>query len=219
MVHWQNIDHHRKRIWKFFWYEDSLASWIANVIVAFLVIRFIVYPVLGLILGTSFPIVAVVSESMEHGPHDGLLCGGEVPEFKESFKNYWSICGPWYEQQGITANQFQQFSFPNGFDKGDVIILWRAHEQNLEIGDVLVFQGNKPQPIIHRIVSIRTEDGKRVYQTKGDHNYNSIGVGLQEKDITEERIFGKGVIRLPYLGWLKILFVDSVRPLGINIQR
>jgi len=67
----QKIHHHGKRFWNFMWNDDSVSSWVANVIVAFLLIRFIVYPVLGLILGTHFPIVAVVSESMEHGLHDG----------------------------------------------------------------------------------------------------------------------------------------------------
>ena len=60
------LKQHGKKAWNFFWNEDSVSSWIANIIVAFIVIRFIVYPVLGAALGTSFPIVAVVSESMEH---------------------------------------------------------------------------------------------------------------------------------------------------------
>ena len=76
-----------KKTWNFFWHDDSLGSWMANIVVAFLVIKFILYPLLGVVLGTSFPIVAVVSESMEHGLHKGKLCETYYRDFKESFNN------------------------------------------------------------------------------------------------------------------------------------
>src|SRR3989344_2450118 len=97
-----------KRFWRFFWYEDSLASWGVNVIVAFVVIKFLVYPGLGLLLGTPFPIVAVVSESMEHAPSGGVLCGQQFAAFQESFDNYWKVCGGWYEEKGILKKEFQK---------------------------------------------------------------------------------------------------------------
>jgi len=205
-----------KKVWNFFWHDDSVASWAANVVVAFVVIRFLLYPLLGIVLGTSFPIVAVVSESMEHGLHEGRLCGNYYDEFKESFDNYWDACGSWYEQRGISKAQFKDFSFPNGFNKGDVILLWRANEKNLEVGDILIFEGGRPQPIIHRTVNIFEEEGERLYQTKGDHNNGMIP---GEDKIEESRIYGQGLLRVPYLGWVKILFVDLVRPLGWNIQK
>lgn len=208
-----------KKAWQFFWHEDSVTSWMANIIIAFLIIRFILYPLLGAILGTSFPIVAVVSESMEHGLHDGRLCGNYYEDFKDSFDNYWEVCGEWYEEQGISKPQFKAFSFPNGFDKGDVIILWRANRNNVEVGDILIFQGNRPQPLIHRVVKIWEEDGMKMYQTKGDHNSGILTGADGEEQITEERIYGQGLLRVPYLGWVKILFVELVRPLGWNIQK
>jgi signal peptidase I len=216
---WEKIHHHSKKCWHFFWHSDSGWSWLANVLVAFLLIRFMVYPLLGLILGTSFPIVAVVSESMEHGLHQGILCGRALPEFKESFDNYWQACGPWYEQVGITQSQFRQFPLAQGFNKGDVIILWRANRNNVHVGDILVFQGSRPQPIIHRIVKTTEENGNYFYQTKGDHNGDILEGDFGEQRIEESRILGKGIIRIPYLGWMKIIFVDAVRPLGIEIKR
>ena len=207
-----------KSIWHFFWHSDSLASWIANLIVAFLIIRFVVYPLLGLILGTGYPIVAVVSESMEHNVYENQICGNYLEEFPDSFENYWNLCGYWYENQGITKEQFLKFPFDDGFRKGDVIILWRANKNNLKVGDILVFQAGRPQPLIHRIVNIWEEDKKMFYQTKGDHNAQSYP-SLDETKISEDRVLGKGLLRIPYLGWLKILFVDAVKPLGINIQR
>lgn len=208
-----------KRFWHFFWYEDSLASWLVNVLVAFVAIKYVIYPLLGLLLGTPFPIVAVVSESMEHGLHQGVLCGQQYQEFPESFDKYWKACGAWYEERGISKKEFQTFPFPNGFNKGDVIVLWRAHARNLEIGDVLIFQGDKPQPIIHRIVTLHEENGAWSYQTKGDHNRDSVNNGFDETKISQERIYGKGLLRIPYLGWLKIFFVEIARVFGISITR
>lgn len=208
-----------KKVWHFFWHDDSLGSWAANIVVAFLVIRFIVYPLLGIMLGTSFPIVAVVSESMEHGLHNNIICGKEFETFPESFDNFWDVCGSWYEAQGITKEEFEKFPLKSGFNKGDVIILWRARESNLGVGDVLIFAGNKPQPIIHRIVRVWQEDGVYYYQTKGDHNSGSIKGDLGEEKIAQSRILGKGVIRIPYFGWVKILFVELLKPFGIIIER
>lgn len=208
---------HSKKIWNFLWNDDSIWSWLANILVAFLVIRYILYPLLGLILGTPFPIVAVVSESMEHGLYEQQICGITLSQFQESFTNYWEKCGGWYEQQGISQWQFQKFPLRDGFNKGDVVILWRPG--TISIGDVLVFEGDKPQPIIHRTVAVLEEKGKIFYQTKGDHNSDSINRGLGETKISRDRVYGKGIIRVPYLGWIKILFVDAVKPLGINIRR
>lgn len=213
------LKYHSKRAWNFFWNDDSIGSWIANIIVAFVLIRFLLYPLLGVILGTGFPIVAVVSESMEHGLHEGVLCGQEFIEFPESFENYWKVCGQWYTEQGITPEEFQNFKFKNGFNKGDVIILWRANRDNIQLGDILVFQGSKPQPIIHRVVKVFEENDSFYYQTKGDHNSDSIQGEYGETRIPENRIFGKGLLRIPYLGWVKILFVDAVKPLGLKIER
>jgi signal peptidase I len=205
-----------KKGWNFFWNSDSAWSWILNLVVAFIVIKFILYPVLGMVLGTSYPIVAVMSESMEHGLYNGQLCGNELKDFKESFDNYWDTCGYWYVNQGISKEQFDNFWLRDGFNKGDVIILWRS--ENAKVGDILVFDGGKAQPIIHRIVKVNNEEGKKYYQTKGDHNANSI-IMLGEYKVAEERMLGKAIIRIPYLGWVKLLFVDLVRPFGIVIEK
>ncbi|MBI4983339.1 signal peptidase I [Candidatus Woesearchaeota archaeon] len=205
--------------WHFFWEEDSIWSWLANIVVAFLIIKFIVYPLLGLAMGTSYPLVAVVSESMEHGLHDEIICGQVFDAFPESLSSFWNVCGQWYEQNGITKEEFKRFPFRDGVDKGDVILLWRAHNGNIKRGDILVFQGNKPQPIIHRVIKIWKEDGTYYYQTKGDHNSASIAGVMGETRISESRVYGKGIIRIPYLGWVKILAVDAARLIGIKIER
>ncbi len=210
----------RQRLWYFIWEDDSIWSWLVNIGLAFILIKFLVYPGIGWLLGTSFPIVAVVSESMQHTPDQGLLCGRQMNDFKYSFNQYWSICGSWYEERGISPEQFLTFPLEDGFNKGDVIILMGARPGNLHIGDIVVYQGPKPQPIIHRLVKITEENGQPIYQTKGDHNSDSIhSESLNEEQIRHEILVGKGVIRIPYLGWIKILFVEAVRPFGWVIER
>ena len=211
--------HYVKATWHFLWHDDSIWSWLANLAVAFVLIRFIVYPILAIIFGTGFPIVAVVSESMEHGLHDNILCGQQFSDFKESYDNYWKTCGAWYEQHSITKEQFQTFTLNQGFRKGDVILIWRANTNNIHLGDILIFRGDRPQPIIHRVIKIWEQDGQKHYQTKGDHNSNSITGNYPETDITIDRIYGKATLRIPYLGWVKILFVQLLAPFGIVIER
>ena len=158
---------------------------------------------------------------MQHNLHNEMICGQQFAEFKESFEKYWSTCGQWYEQRNITKEQFQKFKFKDGFNKGDVIILWRAHTNNIHLGDILIFQSNKPQPIIHRVVSLTKDNNTNsiIYQTKGDHNSNSITGIHGETSITPDRILGQGLVKIPYLGWVKIIFVELLRPLGIIIEK
>lgn len=154
---------------------------------------------------------------MEHGLSSQVLCGQSFANFKESFDNYWTVCGSWYEEKNISKQEFEDYPLHHGFNKGDVIILWRA--KNVEKGDVLVFQGDRPQPIIHRVVKTWMEDNQKFYQTKGDHNRDSIASGLSETKIGQQRVYGKGIIRIPYLGWVKLIFVQIVKPFGIVIER
>jgi signal peptidase I len=192
-----------KRIWRFLWHEDSIASWIVNIILAFIIIKFIVYPALGFALGTSYPIVAVVSGSMEHSYNrapDGAyaLCGQTRNDWEwTTFEEYWNTCGNWYEERNVSKEEFREFDFRNGFNKGDIIIL--TGRGNIDVGDVIVFWNTRPDPIIHRVVEINGG-----YRTKGDHNSRDDGVTANEK------VIGKATIRVPFLGWIKIAFVEFI---------
>lgn len=201
-----------KKVWNFIWNDDSLASWIVNIILAFIIIKFIFYPVIGLILGTTHPIVAVVSGSMEHGFtkeefYAGAgntetfyyMCGKRINEDKRvNFDVFWQECGPWYEEKGISKEQFSDFKMKNGFNKGDIIVL--ISKKSIKIGDVAVFWSDRPYPIIHRII-MESEEG---YMTKGDHNEADDGF------VKEENIVGKALFKIPYLGWIKIWFVEII---------
>ncbi|MBI5391816.1 hypothetical protein HZB00_02320 [Candidatus Woesearchaeota archaeon] len=183
-----------KRLWHFIWEEDSFASWVVNVLLAFILVKFVIYPGLGFLLGTQFPVVAVVSGSMEH---DG------------NFNTWWESQRSYYTNINITQEEFLQYSFRNGFNKGDLMILIGAKQ--IQRGDVLVFQGAVPDPIIHRVVKVYPGS----YQTKGDHN---TGSRQDEVSITDDRIYGKAVFRIPYLGWFKILFVELIQEIIHLVQ-
>ncbi|MBD3313485.1 signal peptidase I [Candidatus Woesearchaeota archaeon] len=190
-----------KRFWHFFWEEDTLLSWAVNIVVAFILIKWVIYPGLGLILSTDYPIVAVVSNSMEH---DGL-----------DYDQWWSRSGSWYESHNISKEEFESFDFRNGFNKGDMMVLQGVDD--VEAGDVVVFWGGKKEPIIHRVVKRWVPNGQLHFMTKGDHNAKPIESfnGIDETDITKDDLVGKAFFRVPYLGYIKILFVDLLRFMNI----
>ncbi len=187
-----------KRIWHFLWYEDSLASWIANILLAYLLIKFILYPGLGLLLGTHFPVVAVVSGSMEHHPHD--------------FDAWWAERGSFYEQEpwNISKEEFRHFPFRNGFNKGDIMVLTGVNPDELPIGTVIVYKSAKPYPIIHRYIGTNDVPLRGEYLvTKGDNNKLIFaGPELNEYRVPKEWVLGKASFRIPYLGYVKIWAVD-----------
>ena len=198
-----NIKDAAKKFWHFIWESDSNWSLLANVILAIILVKFIVYPGLGFLFGTSYPVVAVVSGSMEH---DG------------SFEDWWNSAAAcngqrcsqsdWYALQEITQEEFQEYSFKNGFNKGDIMVLYGIEPKNIKTGDVIVFVSQENgDPIIHRVITI-SSDGKYIYTTKGDHNSDS---GSIDENIPEEAIIGKAVFRIPVLGWIKIIAVELLK--------
>ena len=191
-----------KKTWWFLWEDTSGWSWVANIIVAFVLIKFLVYPGLSLAFGTTHPIVAVVSGSMEHQG--------------KSFDTWWTegdaCCKAGacfsrqeiYNEYGIDKNEFDSFRFRNGFNKGDLMVL--VGEDKYEIGDVLVFwSGSLDEPIIHRVIKTQEVGTVDYASTKGDNN---CGQAPFEKQIAKGQFIGKAVLRIPYLGWIKLAFVS-----------
>lgn len=211
------------KAWHFIWEDNSPLSWLANVVLAFILIKFIVYPLMGLLLGSQLPVVAVISESMMHTPTpiceqrsilDGScisynrdvreICGERLIEKgKYDLDSYWERCGRWYEDNNISQEAFATFDFKNGFDKGDVIVLRGVEPAELEVGDVLVFDSGRAYPIIHRIVDKQEAPSGYIFTTKGDHN-----TVADEGIVQESQIIGRASMRIPYLGWVKIVVVN-----------
>ncbi|MBI2649805.1 signal peptidase I [Candidatus Woesearchaeota archaeon] len=198
-----------KKVWHFIWEDNSVWSWIVNIVLAFVLIKFIVYPGLGFLLQTSHPVVAVVSESMEHNGN---------------FDDWWDKSSEWYAANGIAKEDFEKFPLKNGFDKGDIMVMKGKKPENIEIGDVVVFWSAKKDPIIHRIVRKWQNNSINYLQTKGD-NYKTNPVSiknafLDETKISEEQVVGNAVLRIPLLGYIKIWFVELLNLLtGIPAQK
>jgi len=184
-----------RRIWDFLWHSDSLASWIVSFIVAFILVKFVIYAGIGALLGTGYPIVAVVSGSMEHNGLD--------------FNGWWTENGEWYESRDISKEDFQNFKFRNGFNKGDIMILVGDEAKDINTGDILVFEANSQHPVIHRVVESWEESEGYYFKTKGDNNPDSYSQ-LGETKIPEDKMIGKAVLRIPYLGWIKIIFTEII---------
>ena len=187
-------------VWYFIWHDNSVASWIVNIILAYVIIKFIVYPGLGLIFGTHFPIVAVVSNSMEH---------------HQSFDQWWTTNEDYYLALNLTKDDFETYPFKNGFNRGDIMFLIGKKPGDIKLGDVIVFQSGKPYPIIHRVIK-KDDMSMWVFQTKGDNNKMQIRDSeLDETRVLEKQVLGKAVFRAPFLGYVKIWFVDLMKITGI----
>ncbi len=186
-----------KKVWHFLVHEESWASFLADAIIIILVAKFVVYPAIGLALGTSYPLVAVVSSSMDHGGQD--------------FENWWSSYGDWYEQHNISDEQFQNYYLNNGFKKGDVLVIKGAPIADLRAGDTIIYKvTGKKDPIIHRIIAINISDSEIAISTKGDANSGQLEF---EKSVLPDQIRGKGVALIPKIGWFKVAFIELFKKL------
>ncbi|MEM4259567.1 MAG: hypothetical protein QXS38_02305 [Candidatus Pacearchaeota archaeon] len=168
--------------------KDTWDSWLISLILVFLFIKFIFFPLLSLITGTSLPLVVVESCSMYH---DG------------NFDDWWFKNAAWYEENNISKLDFANYPFKNGLNKGDIIITWGYSPYRK--GDIIIFSAPTKYPLIHRMISDKT------ISTKGDHNPGQLEV---EKTIPNEKVIGKAIARIPALGWIKLIFFEPFKQNG-----
>lgn len=176
------------KLWHFLWHDDSFLSLIASMLVVFLLGRYLLFPLIGLIVGTSYPVVAVLSDSMNH--------------HKESFELWWNKNKNFYENYNITKEQFQTFRLKNGFSKSDILLVKGFNPKKVKIGEVLLFKSTyRPEPIVHRLIIKQENNNQYSFTTKGDANAQILSF---EKDLEPNRIKGIVVAKIPYLGWPRI---------------
>lgn len=194
-----------KKFWEKFWFlvwkDDSLKGWIFSIIFLFVIIKFIFFPTLSFVTGTKLPLAIVESCSMYH--QGNLL---------SNFDNWWERHDSKYSKFIINDLDFQDFTFKNGFNKGDILFVIRATPEKLKQGDVIIFNGGSQHPIIHRIVEIKEKNGERVFSTIGDNNLNQLPL---ETEIKQDQLIGKAVFKLaPYIGWGKLIFFEYNQDAG-----
>lgn len=180
-----------KKFWGFL-KEDSWQSFVVTLVLAFIIIRFIFFPLLSLVTGTVLPLVIVESCSMHHSSDLDAVLESNI-----------------YADYGISLEDSREWGFKNGLNKGDVIFVVGTSISKMDVGDVVIFDsgGVTLHPIIHRVIEI--DEDEEVFTTKGDNNNGLLN---SEKDIAENRIIGRAVFRIPYIGWAKLVFFDFQKP-------
>ncbi len=136
-------------------------------------------------LQTDFPVVAVVSSSMEH----------DSPE-----ATYY----PFMQSKGYSQEDLQEFAFASGMRKGDIAVIKGVPFEKIKVGDVIVYVVPGKEPIIHRVVEVNSEG----LITKGDNNgaADQASGGIAPV-IKPENVKGKAVLRAPLLGYVKLIYM------------
>ncbi|BBL45575.1 signal peptidase [Nanobdella aerobiophila] len=147
--------------------------------ILFIILILIIYSIVNLIYPPLFSVI--VSPSMEH--------------------TYFNIKK--YSTYNITINNFTEFPYPNGLYIGDIVIILPINTQYLQIGDMILYKGisiYSGEDIFHRIIGYNNTN----FIIMGDNNPGPI-VFENENDMPPNRIVGTGILRIPFLGYIKIL--------------
>jgi len=191
-----------KKFWNKFWFivwkDESPRGWIISILFIFIMIKYVFFPLLSLATGTVIPLAIVESCSMYHQ--------GNIFSDQDS---WWERHEGRYSQLGI--NSFSDFPFKKGFTKGDILFIVKRNPDKLKMGNIIIFDINQRNPVIHRIIEInQNDDGTRTFSTIGDNNQGQLSF---ERSISESQLMGKAVFRLvPSFGWVKLIFYENFRP-------
>ncbi len=187
------------KFWFLLWKDDSFKGWLFSVIFIFVFIKFIFFPVLGVVTGTPLPLAIVESCSMYHE-------GNLISNYNEWFDRHENK----YLNFAISEERFKEFRFKNGLNKGDILFVIGTKAEKIDVGDVIIFNAAQRNPIIHRIVGIREENGEKIFSTIGDNNNGQLEF---EKKIPSNQIIGKPILKIaPYVGWIKLIFFEKIKP-------
>ncbi|MHA1146813.1 MAG: signal peptidase I [Promethearchaeota archaeon] len=140
---------------------------------------FLIYFIMQIALNTSTPMVVVVSGSMVPTMYKGDLLF----------------------LQGVDPSDLKEGTIED--KKGDIIVY--------DASDL--WDGAPDDPIVHRIVDKWHNESGWWFITKGDANDNVDGYDVDDNPegvpIPGDRIIGKVVGKIPYIGWVKIVLTES----------
>ncbi len=190
-----SLKKYSKKFWHLLWKDDTWKGWIFSILFLFIFIKFIFFPTLSFITGTALPLAIVESCSMYH---EGNLFS--------DYDEWWDNHEIKYQRYIINKLDFEEYIFKKGFNKGDILFVVKAKPEKLKVGDVIIFEANYRNPLIHRIIKIKNQNGTYTFSTVGDNNKGQLEV---EKEITEDQLVGQAVFKLaPYVGWGKLIFFE-----------
>lgn len=157
-----------KSFWKFYWKDNSLASYAFFIIFTYLALRFALYPGFLFIFGLS-DVLAIMTPSMEHSGNENLY-----------YYDY-------YESLGFNASEFD---FKNGINIGDVIFVKEYRQYS--VGDIIVFKSPYYQnKLVHRIAQLEP------LRTKGDNNAESYIFDTTISEVYGKVVFKIPYLGLP----------------------
>lgn len=215
--------------------NNGTISMIVYIVSAF-VFAFIIFNLLGLLLGSSSPMVIVVSDSMEPVLFRGdvvFIAGAKPSDIKaQSVEMNLSLVDSLplqvYARPLCTKTGLVQevdcaplpLSCPANYNTTS-IQFYQSKKLSIEkTGDIIVYNSNTlGEPIIHRVVSkINANDGTYLL-TKGDNPCNSKidqEVGITRGAIRADKIQGKALFWLPKIGCVKLWVFDDLLSLIVR---
>ena len=121
-----------------------------------------------------------------------------------------NLSGRAFHVFGYALLRVQTGSMAPTYEEGDFLLSKEIDTDLLEIGDVITFHSNDPgikdMLNTHRIVDIETENGRRVFTTKGDAIEHVDSYKVYESDV-----FGITVGSVGFLKWLaKVLSIPWI---------
>ncbi len=179
-----------QKLWK-----HETTKWIVAIILAFIIWNLILIPSLRFLNKSPTPIVTIMTNSMEH---------------YVEFDDWWVRHKGPYTEKEITKENFTTFPYVNGLNVGDMIFVIGKKPEDIQVGDILIFETKQEELIIHRTINKWIEDSpnfgdRYLFQTKGDNHYVSIQqYYLDETRIPIQRIKGVGTFRIRYIGMPKV---------------
>lgn len=202
--------------------ENGPIRFVAEVVTAFLS-AWVLYFVIGLLLGTAMPLVVVVSGSMEPVLYRGdvvILAGGNADSIRAQEI---SVGVPWKNRAFADVGEVRRYIDDNGeVSLLGVRIAGTDYRFDTSGDTVVYFSSFSRDPIIHRAaLKVRAPDGVFLL-TKGDANptfdqdcgqivlFRPQLACITAYPVSTEDVAGKLIVRIPLIGYVKLLVLDDV---------
>ncbi len=162
------------------------------------------------LIGTALPIVGLVLINSLYSPQTGPKKGRRRAE-SSSITGWiittvaavgiiWFTVGLFPFQPALVGSgSMEPKMYP-----GDVVIIAKVPADNVVVGDIIQFRVPEGITVMHRVIKIqKTEDGDKVFITKGDANSEP-----DPDPVIPANVIGKAVMTIPKIGWASVAVKD-----------